>query len=147
MKTKFPLFVIGLLFATFLMISCSKGGISPADNDGGPHDIVPTDTIAPQLQIYSPSANEEFANGQIINIRGKLTDDYGLYRGTVKLTNDANGNAVFYQAYEIHGLIQYDISVNYHVSVTSVTNYTLTISFEDHGNNIVTKTINIKARP
>lgn len=131
-----------------LLAACSKGGSSSSDDGGGgTHIPSPNDTTAPLLDIYTPTANQVFTSGSIITITGRLTDDLGLYRGTIKITNDANGDILKNQAYEIHGLRLYDFSLSYVTSVTTASDYTVTVSFEDHGYNSVTKSVKVKVNP
>ena len=140
---------MGALILVSILFACGKGGTDINDDgtSGGPHVVVPTDTTRPALTINNPVADQVFRNGEVINVAGIITDDYALYRGYVKITNDANGSSVFYQAYEIHGLLSYNFNLNHTVSVPMNTNYTVTVSFEDHGLNSVTKTVKIKANP
>ncbi len=126
--------------------SCSKGG-TVTDDGGGPHVITPTDTTAPEISILTPTINQVFASGNVINITGKITDDYGLYRGTIRVVNDANGAVLMNQAYEIHGLLLYNYNINHTTSVATSTDYTVTVSFEDHGTNITTKSVKVKVNP
>ncbi len=131
-----------------LLAACSKGGSSSSDDGGGgTHIPSPNDTTAPLLDIYTPTANQVFTSGSTITITGRLTDDLGLYRGTIKITNDANGDILKNQAYEIHGLRLYDFSLSYVTSVTTASDYTVTVSFEDHGYNSVTKSVKVKVNP
>lgn len=136
-------------FTVMVVLGCSKAGTYTVDDGSGgpPHVFVPTDTTAPSLTIYTPVANQEFTNNSVISITGKLTDDYGLYRGTIKIVNDNNGLVVTNQAYEIHGFLQYNFSLNYTASVATVSNFTVTVSFEDHGLNTVTKSVKVKVNP
>ena len=76
-----------------------------------------------------------------------MSDDYGLYRGTIRIKNDATGVMVLNQPYEIHGLTTYNFNINYNTSVTATTDYTLTVSFEDHGLNASTQSIKVKVNP
>ena len=140
---------IGFQVAFMLLLSaCSKGGSSSSeDGGGGTHIPSPNDTTAPSLDIYTPTANQLFTSGNSINVTGRLTDDLGLYRGTIKITNDANGDILKNQAYEIHGLRLYDFSLSYVTSVTTASDYTVTVSFEDHGYNSVTKSVKVKVNP
>src|SRR5689334_2965176 len=101
MKTRvhLSLFLTG---AVLFAVACSKGG-SSADNGGGPHPTPsPVDTIAPVLTINTPTPNQVFTSGNIINVTGRITDDLGLYRGSIRITNDANNAILKEQLYEIH---------------------------------------------
>ena len=149
MKT-FSHILLGMVaFTSMIILGCSKAGTYTVDEgtSGPPHVFVPTDTTAPELTILTPAANQEFANHSVISITGKLTDDFGLYRGTIKIVNDNNGLVMLNQAYEIHGFLQYNFSVNHTVSVTTASIYTVTVSFEDHGLNTVTKSVKVKVNP
>ncbi|MBC7872975.1 MAG: hypothetical protein H7Y01_03205 [Ferruginibacter sp.] len=139
-----------LVWAIVIMLlqSCSKGGTSFDDGSGGPpHVETPNDIIAPEITIATPVTNQVFSNGNVISITGKITDDYGLYRGTIRVTNDATGMIVMNQAYEIHGLVLYNFTINHTAAVTGTTDYTVTVSFEDHGLNTTTKSVKVKVNP
>ena len=141
---------IFLLMAVVLFVSCSKSGGSIYDGTGGgggSHIDNPADIVAPVIEITTPSENQVFANGSTITITGKLTDDLGLYRGTVRIVNDANASLVKEQIFEIHGLLTYNYSTSYIATVSTISNYTVTVSFEDHGNNMSTKSVKIKINP
>jgi hypothetical protein len=135
-----------IAFAVTTVIACSRGG-DEGVGGGGPHVIVPDDTTAPQIVIFTPTDNQVFSNGNMISITGRVTDDYGLYRGTVKIVNDANGVAMVSQPYEIHGLLLYNFNVPHTANVSTTSNYTVTVSFEDHGLNSTTKSVKIKLDP
>lgn len=118
------------------------------DDDGsGPHIISPTDVTAPVLDIYTPTASQVFTTGNTITVTGKITDDLGLYRGSIRITNDANGNVMKQQLYEIHGVLSYNFNIDYVTSVAASSDYTVTVSFEDHGLNSITKTVKVKVNP
>ena len=146
MKTLLRLIVWGLI--VLLPVSCSRSGVIVEDDPGGgPHVFNPTDTSAPDITINTPAPNQVFVSGSTINITGKITDDYGLYRGTIKVINDANGFEMKNQAYEIHGFRTYDFSLSHLTAVTVPSDYTVVVSFEDHGLNITTKSVKIKVNP
>jgi DNA/RNA endonuclease YhcR with UshA esterase domain len=128
------------------MAACSKSGTT-TDEGGGSHIQTPSDTIPPQISIFTPTINQVFNNGNVINITGRITDDYGLYRGTIRVINDANGAVLFSQSYEIHGTLLYNFNINYTASVAVASDYTVTVSFEDHGLNSTSKTVKVKVNP
>lgn len=141
-----------LLF--FVLLSCSKGGGTNAGDDGSggggvgdPHVYIPSDTIPPQITIYTPVTDQVFTHGTVINITGKLTDDYGLYQGTIKIVNNTNGMLMMSQPYEIHGLLSYNFNINHTVYTTAVADYTVTVSFEDHGLNFANKSVKVNVSP
>jgi Bacterial Ig domain len=140
-----------IIYCTVIILAlsaCSKGG-TEAPAPGGPdeHVFTPNDVTPPEVTILTPTANQSFTNGTVISITGKLTDDYGLYQGTIKVVNDATGFILVNQPYEIHGLLSYNFSLNHTVSVNSATDYTITVSFEDHGLNTSSKSVKVKATP
>ena len=145
MRIHLLLFLItGALFA----VSCSKGGSSSNDNGGGPHPTPsPIDTIAPVLNINTPIPNQIFTSGNVINITGRITDDLGLYRGFIRITNDANALILKEQLYEIHYVLAYDFNISYTPNVSVPSDYTVTVSFEDHGYNSTTKSVKVKVNP
>lgn len=131
-----------------LFAACSKGGTTTEDNGGGgPHVDIPNDVTPPVIVINTPVDDQVFVSGSNISITGKLTDDYGLYRGSIRVINDANGSLLKEQLYEIHGFLSYNFSLPYTAVVTTASTYTVTISFEDHGSNIATKSVKVKVNP
>jgi phosphate-selective porin len=137
-----------VLLAAAIFCACSKGGTTTDDGGGGIiHGPAPQDTTAPVLSISNPVADQVFASGSSFNITGTITDDYGLYQGYVRITNDATGFEIKKQGYEIHGFTSYNFTVLFTPAVTTASNYTVTVSFEDHGSNSITKTVKIKINP
>ena len=129
-----------------LVLSCSRSGNVP-DQPAGQHNEDPQDTIPPVITISSPAIGQEISNGASVSMSGTISDDKGLYRGTVRLTEDAGGTVLREQAYEIHGLLSYNFSLAHSVNVSAVTDCTVTVSFEDHGYNRVTRSVKCKLRP
>jgi hypothetical protein len=128
--------------------SCSKGGesgVAADDGSGGsPHVYSPGDTTAPVLDIYTPTTNQVFTNGNAITVTGKIADDLGLYQGTIRIINDANGDVLKQQQYEIHGVLSYNFSIAYTTAIIAPSDYTVTVTFNDHGLNTTTKSVKVK---
>jgi hypothetical protein len=130
-------------------VACSKGTSSSNHPGGGGPNPTPSpiDTIAPSLTINTPTSNQVFTSGNVINVSGRITDDLGLYRGSIRITNDANNAVVKEQLYEIHYVLSYDFSVSYTANVTVPSNYTVTVFFEDHGLNNAARSVKVKVNP
>ena len=139
--------IILLATISVLVYSCSKGGAPVDDGNGNPHIENPSDTTPPVITIATPSENQVYNSGNTIHMTGRISDDLGLYRGTIKLVNDANGLVLKEQAYEIHGLLGYNFSLSHTAVVTAASDYTVTVSFEDHGLNTVTRSVKVKVNP
>lgn len=89
-----------------------------------------------------------FSNGNVISITGRITDDLGLYRCFVeKIVNEGNGNTVMSQAFEIHGLRLYNFDLTHTTSVVASSDYSVVITFDDHGANSATKSVPVKVNP
>jgi len=127
------------------VISCSKSG--SGNDDDSNHLFSANDKTPPEVLIFTPSAGQVFTNGGTINITGRITDDLGLYRGTIKIINEATANTVMSQSYEIHGLRLYNFNISHPVSVSASSDYTVTVSFEDHGANSANKSVLVKVNP
>ena len=123
--------------------ACSKGGGATEDEL---HIIDSSDTTMPVIEINSPSDNQVFTSGDTIKVEGKVTDN-GLYRGSIRITNDANDALIKEQLYEIHGFQLYNFSLAYKTAAAVVTNYTVTVQYEDHGLNVSVKTVKVKVNP
>ena len=128
------------LVPVLFLYNCTRDGISPND---GPHVINNNDTTFPVITINKPFSDQVFITGETISVEGKVTD-LALYRGKIQILNSANNNIIKEQAYEIHGLPEYNFSLSHKTSETSASEYTITVSFEDHGLNISTKTVKVK---
>lgn len=142
------LFITILVAAiTIAAVSCSKGGATADNGNGGGHINNPSDTIPPALIVNTPTDNQVFSNGNVITVSGRITDTEGLYRGSIRITNDANGSLVKEQLYEIHGVPLYNFSVSHAAVVSTASDYTVTVWFEDHGYNAASKSVKIKVNP
>ena len=138
---------IRLATISVLVYSCSKGGAPFDDGNGNPHIDPPSDTTPPVITISTPTESQTYTSGSTIQMTGRISDDLGLYRGTIKLVNDANGLVLKEQAYEIHGLLAYNFSLSHTAVVSAAADYTVTVSFEDHGLNTVTRSVKVKVNP
>ena len=141
--------VSSMLIACIVAMGCSKGGSSDSTSGGGGvhGDPSPIDTIAPALMINSPTSNQVFQSGNTINVAGVVSDDLGLFRGNIRITDDANGNVLKNQDYEIHYVLNYNYNISYVPTVMIPSNYTVTVYFQDHGYNTATKSVKIKVNP
>jgi hypothetical protein len=135
--------IILWLVPVLFLFNCTRSGIPPNED---PHVVNLNDTIFPVININKPLADQVFTNSETIIIEGKVTDQ-GLYRGNIQILNAANNTIVKEQAYEIHGLPEYNFNLSHVTSVSSISDYTITVWFEDHGLNITTKTIKVKVNP
>ena len=140
---KLRVYSIIWLVPFLLLMSCTRSGVSPNDD---PHVINNNDTLSPVISINKPLADQVFTTGETITIEGKVTDQ-GLYRGNIQILNTANSTIVKEQAYEIHGLPEYSFSLSHITSVSSITDYTITVWFQDHGLNITSKSLKVKVNP
>ena len=136
-----------LIFLSLVVIACSKTGPGNVDDDSSLHIIDTNDTIPPDIEINTPIAAQVFSNGSSIDITGKITDNGGLYRGSIRITNDVNNAVIKEQLYEIHGFQLYNFSLSHTASVTTPSDYTVTVLFEDHGLNQVSRSVKIKVNP
>jgi hypothetical protein len=148
MKLQFRI-ILFWIAAVMIVTACSKGSSSSTDHGGGGPNPTPSpiDTIAPSLNITTPASNQVFTSGSVINVTGRITDDLGLYRGSIRITNDANGSLIKEQLYEIHYVLAYDFNISYTTNVTVPSDYTVTVFFEDHGYNNATKSVKVKVNP
>jgi hypothetical protein len=146
MKRGIPILLLTAM-ASLLLVACSKGSGAAPDDGGGTHIINNNDTTAPVVEIFTPVDAQVFTNGAVISMTGKITDIGGLYKGTIRIINDATGAVVKEQLYEIHGFQSYNFNLSHTASVTSVSDYTVTVTFEDHGLNQTSKSVKIKVTP
>lgn len=138
-----------LSIALFSLLACSKGGTSTDDGSGGggPHVQADDDTTKPVLTILTPVNNQTYTTGSSISVTGTITDDLGLYRGSIRITNDVTGEILKEQLYEIHGVKNYNFSVAAPATVTAATGFTVSVFYEDHGLNSVSQTLKVMVNP
>jgi hypothetical protein len=135
-----------LLFAiVFLIIGCSK--IGGADDGGDLNEIDQNDDVFPVITTLRPVANQVYVSGDSIIVEGKVTDDKKLYKGKVQIKNDATASVVADNYYETHFLSAINFRLAYKTVVTSSTDFTVLIDFQDHGANNVSQTIKVKVNP
>lgn len=141
-------FIYGIVLSCICFltgISCTKTATESTNNDDN-HPLDMSDTSYPIISIDRPVANQIYTNGDTIKIEGKVTDN-GLYRGKIKITNDVNGLVVNDQSYEVHFFPSYNFSFFHKTAVTVVSDYTISVEFEDHGLNTTTLTVKVKVNP
>jgi hypothetical protein len=136
------IFIAGICITT--LIACSKTGGPGAEN---PDQIDQNDDVFPVLTVSKPGNNQVYASGDSIVVQGYATDNKVMYKGSVKIINDATGVTEKSQLFETHFLLKLDFYVAYKTSVTSITNYTVLIEFQDHGANTVSQTLKVKVNP
>ncbi len=130
------------VFFLAALASCSKAGKAGTD----PHVSDFSDNTTPVVEVYNPVQDQVFTSGDTIKIEGKVTDN-SLYRGSIRITNDDNGTILKEQLYEIHGYQLYNFGLSYKTSVSSVSNYAITVQYVDHGLNSGMKTVKVKVNP
>jgi hypothetical protein len=138
-----------VVFLTLALLACSKGGTSTDDGSGGggPHVQADDDTTKPVLTILTPVNNQTYTNGSSISVTGTITDDLGLYRGSIRITNDITGEILKEQLYEIHGVKNFNFSVTAPATVTAPTGFTVSVFYEDHGLNSISQTLKVTVNP
>lgn len=141
--------ILMLFICCGAILACSKSGGSTDDGSGGggPHVTADDDTTRPVLTILTPVNNQVYTNGSSISVTGNITDDLGLYRGSIRISNDITGEILKEQLYEIHGVKNYSFSVTAPATVTTATGYTVSIFYEDHGLNSVSQTLKVLVNP
>jgi hypothetical protein len=128
----------------FISVSCGKSGI-PSDHDDS-FPIDPTDNSYPVVTVSSPTDDQVYTSGSTVNVMGTVSDN-SLYQGSISIRNEANGLVVKDQYYEIHYIPSYNFSMSCPITVTTPTDFTVSVKFEDHGRNITARTVNIKVNP
>ena len=144
-------YFIGIIVALTLLAACSKSGGTTDDGSGtgtgggGNNNVV--DTIPPVVLITTPAANQVLRSGIPMNISGTITDDIGMYRGSIRVYADAGNQLLVQQLYEAHYLQAYNYSYNYTPGVSVSTVLRIEVSFEDHGGNISTRSVKVTIDP
>lgn len=134
-----------LVLSSFLVLSCTKVGGSTGDEDITAIDQ--NDDVFPVIATTRPTANQVYSSGDSIIVEGKVTDDKKMYKGKVQIKNDASGFVVADNYYETHFLSAINFRLAYKAVVTTPTDFSVFLEFQDHGANTVTATIKVKVNP
>jgi hypothetical protein len=127
------------------VLSCSKVG--SAIDDGDPNEIDQNDGVFPVITVLKPSSNQLYKSGDSILVEGKVTDDKLMYKGKVQIKNDANGFMMAEMYYETHVSSVMNYRLAYKAEVTSPTDFSVHMEFQDHGANTSIATIKVKVNP
>ena len=143
MKRNF--YIVGLAaLLSVILVSCNKVGYAEEDN---PDAIDQNDDIFPVITVSKPTVGQVYVSGDSIVVQGKTTDDKIVYKGKVRITNDATGALVAESHYESHYLTAIDFRLAYKAIVTAPTDFSILVEFQDHGANTTTATIKVKVNP
>ncbi len=142
---RFLYFIVTLFSAGMLLLACSKVG--SATDEGDPNEIDQNDGVFPVITVLKPSANQLYRSGDSIVVEGKVTDDKKMYKGKVQIKNDANNFVMAEMHYETHFLLEMNYRLAYKAEVTSPTDFSILIEFQDHGTNTSAATLKVKVSP
>ncbi|HEY0067898.1 MAG TPA: hypothetical protein VGB46_11060 [Flavisolibacter sp.] len=127
----------------FLLFACSQPGTGEMDHEHE-YAVDHNDTTAPVIEVYRPSAGQQFRNGDTLRVEGKASD-IGLHGGLIKIMH--GGTVIKQQSYELHIAQTHNFSLTHVIQLSAPTTYTITIEFEDHGRNKTEKTITVEGKP
>ena len=116
-----------LVFILLFVLSCHK-----------------TTDSAPTLNIAAPLADDNFANGQVITIKGEVADEVRLHELHIKITDDKTGAVLYSNEPSVHDLKNYDFNVAWTAKVTDWVDATVTITVENHNEQQTVKAVKIK---
>ena len=144
MKRFFYLYGV-IVLVSVMVISCSKVGAGPGQDNLNAIDQ--NDDVFPVITVSKPTANQVYASGDSIIVEGKVTDDKKLYKGKVQIKNDVNNFVLAEGYYETHFLSTINYRLAYKSEVTTPTDFSILVEFQDHGANTSTATIKVKVNP
>ena len=98
----------------------------------------------PTLTIAAPLADDQFANGQVITIKGEAADEVRLHALSIKITDDKTGAVLFSNEPYVHDLKSFAFNVTWTAKVSDWTDATVTITAENHDDQLTIKTVKIK---
>ena len=127
-----------------IVVSCKKVGYAEEDD---PDAIDQNDDIFPVITVSKPGANQVYLSGDSIVVQGKTTDDKIVYKGKVRITNDATSAIVAESSYESHYLTAIDFRLAYKAVVSAPTDFSILVEFQDHGANTASAALKVKVNP
>ena len=133
MKKQNLLILFALFVSVFAFNACKDD-----DDDHG------TDTTTPVLIIEEPAEGESISGE--VHIHGKATDE-SLHEMEIKVTQDSDDSELFKATPTVHDETEYHFDEHFTPTVAAETPVTLTITVEDHSDNVTTKTVKFKVKP
>jgi len=111
--------------AVTLFIACSKSG---------------GDTEKPTITLGSPTSNQHFTAGQVVNITGSITDNDELHHVHIMVTDKTHSSEVIH--FEEHADAK---TYNFNKSFTAqaATTYKIHVEADDHVGNIAVVEIEV----
>jgi hypothetical protein len=108
----FALFLTVLIF----ILACKKNA-----------DVIPT-AIAPTLTLNSPNDNDQLLGGQVLTVKGQVTDGAGLKSLSIKITDDKTSAVLFQTTPSVLNEKSVALNTSWTVKVTDWTDATMTIT-------------------
>ena len=103
------------------------------------------DTNKPLITISSPAADVSVAG--TVSITGTVTDE-SLHELTITVTKDSDNTELFKATPEVHDLTSYNIAETWAPSgIVAETPVTLTVTAEDHHENVASVVVKFKVKP
>lgn len=137
-------YFIVIISVALVITACSKVGAGEEEDINA---IDQNDDVFPVINATKPTINQVYRSGDSIIVEGNVTDDKTLYKGKVQIKNDANSSVVAENYYETHFLTAMNFRLAYQAVVTTSTDFTVLVEFQDHGANTSTTTIKVKVNP
>lgn len=131
MKKQNFLFLLVLTITLFAFDACKDGTEEP-------------DTAAPVLTIEDPVEGASISGE--VHIHGEVTDQ-SLHEMEIVVTKDSDGSELFKVTPTVHDEAEYHFDEHFTPTVAEETPVTLTITVEDHSDNVTTKTVKFKVKP
>lgn len=137
-------YFIVIISVASIIASCSKVGVGEEEDI---NEIDQNDNIFPVINATKPTVNQVYRSGDSIIVEGNVTDEKKMYKGKVQIKNDANSLVVAENYYETHFLTAINFRLAYQAVVTTSTDFTVLLEFQDHGANTSAATIKVKVNP
>lgn len=128
--------LIYLLPFVLVLFSCSND----KDKDDQPEGQIDNEKI---ITIYSPTENQEFQNGDSLNIHAKISYEYNLHGYAISVLN-SNEDTLFSKIEHWHGH-ELDLQEKWKINVTPPENLKVQVAVVlDHDGNTESEGVNIK---
>ena len=90
------------------------------------------DTQEPMINVTSPSANQQFPGGQVVNVVAAITDDDQLHEVHLTVINKNTNEELIH--YHNHVDVQ-SFNINEHFNASAGVTYNIKVEAEDHSGN------------
>ena len=128
------------ILSTFLLVSATLFLYTACKKN----DETAAPATPPTVSMTSPVENDQMLGGQLLKIKGQISDAAGLHTLSVKITDDKTGAILFQSTPTVLNMKTYTLDASWTVKVNDWTDATMTVTATNHAAMQTVKTVKFK---